>query len=381
MACENNTRSSKSCKCANGWHYKRLNPRIKKNHPPFNTSTTLRKNLGLHPKLFPVTQDSPAVGLYNPSRISCRKNTRDWQRDEELKEFSATMGGHLLEKYVFERNLQKTGRGPGTHEISQWPDNILDRSCKTIKANVGFGITPRFKKDARKNMPGPGYLSDLFRFKNHNRFKKHSSLPTFEFDGLRSRFQKSLHSWSLPCNLYNPRHPDCLDNLLSKVVSKRGPYDLFTGCRDYTSVKGYLAMPSTIYNKDWPMGFSGEIDKLLHKSNYFKGLWTHCPRFTKKPFTRIMLNDPSLCYKDPDQPGPGYYEPQQISKPKNALRYPFDSNILNVRPLRCKEICPGPGRYPTKVPKNIKGNGWSWVFKSKAPRTIVANARQPYNDF
>lgn len=79
-----------------------------------------------------------------------------WTRELETEEFSATMGGKLLEKYVAERNLMKTGRGPGTHDISQWPENILEKPCETVRRDVGFGTVPFSKLVSVSTIPGPG---------------------------------------------------------------------------------------------------------------------------------------------------------------------------------------------------------------------------------
>ena len=39
---------------------------------------------------------------------------------------------------------------------------------------------------------------------------------------------------------YQVQHPDCLDNVLKRVISKRGPYDLFTGFSFSTLVEKWF---------------------------------------------------------------------------------------------------------------------------------------------
>lgn len=75
----------------------------------------------------------------------------------ETEEFSKSMGGKL-EKHATQRYLMKTGRGPGTHEIPEWPEIILDKACKTIKRDVGFGTVPLFEPTWPSTTPGPGEL-------------------------------------------------------------------------------------------------------------------------------------------------------------------------------------------------------------------------------
>lgn len=94
-----------------------------------------------------------------------------------------------------------------------------------------------------------------------------------------------------------------------------------------------------------------------------------------------MLQDISTCYKDPNEPGPGYYNPRTPRKPSSRKRYPFDSNVEFVRPLPPRDVRPGPGRYEVKQDRLVKGRGWTCVFKSKVPRTIGAVIPPLYNGF
>lgn len=79
-----------------------------------------------------------------------------WKKELETAEFSATMGGRVFEKYIVKKERMKTGLGPGIHEISQWPENILEKSCKTIRRDADFGTVPRFEPDTKFATPGPG---------------------------------------------------------------------------------------------------------------------------------------------------------------------------------------------------------------------------------
>lgn len=195
-----------------------------------------------------------------------------------------------------------------------------------------------------------------------------SCVPTFEYDGLQPRSKIEVKPWSLPCILYNVKDSRTLDAFLNKVVGKRGPYDLFTGPRDDTTIKNYFAKPKIKFD-NWPKSIPGEMDKLKKKSNYYKGRWSTCPRFLKVSGIRMMLKNIALCYKDPKEPGPGHYDPKSPRKPKNMKNYPFNMNSEFIRPPPSTEIRPGPGRYIIEKKRVIEGHGWTYVFKSKAPRT------------
>lgn len=92
------------------------------------------------------------------------------------------------------------------------------------------------------------------------------------------------------------------------------------------------------------------------------------------------MQDINMCYKDPDEPGPGHYTPRMPGKARTLKKYPFDSNIEFARPLPPSGIRPGPGRYKIKQEYRVKGCGWTHVFKSKVPRTIGVAAPPLYNN-
>lgn len=63
-----------------------------------------------------------------------------------------------------------------------------------------------------------------------------------------------------------------------------------------------------------------------------------------------MLNDVAMTPKDPDDPGPAYYNPPPsagvlgLPKPVKPSLYPFNSSSLSARPIVHREMIPGPGR-------------------------------------
>ncbi|CAL7933091.1 unnamed protein product [Xylocopa violacea] len=372
MSCGSKTQTFKLCRCACKWRCRCLIPRAKKPPPPFNSGLQRDVQLGLHPKLYTAASplNKSAAGFYDPPAAKRRPKAISWDKELKTKEFSATMGGKFLEKHAAQRELLKTGRGPGTHKIQQWPEDVLNKHCKTVKRDVGFGTVPLFQPSWPSTIPGPGYTrKNPYHYIDQRRRQGPSCVPTFEYDGLRPRFRSVSKSWSLPCNLYDVKHPKSLETFLKKVTGKRGPYDLFTGPRDDSTIRSYQASMKLVDRGDWPRMLPSELDKLLHKSNYFKGRWTTCPRFPKISGMRIMLQDLALSYKDPKLPGPGHYNPKSPRKPKNVKNYPFNMNVEFIRPGPSSKIHPGPGRYNIRDARSIEGHGWTFVFKSRTART------------
>lgn len=61
-----------------------------------------------------------------------------------------------MEKNMIQRELMRSGRGPGTHEIPQWPESVLESNCLCGRNDTGFGVAPRFKCSQARSTPGPG---------------------------------------------------------------------------------------------------------------------------------------------------------------------------------------------------------------------------------
>lgn len=141
--------------------------------------------------------------------------------------------------------------------------------------------------------------------KSHKSF---NDIPTFEWDGFVERFKDTAKNWNLAPNRYSVKDRGDMNALLTKIVSKRGPYELFTGPRDYTTIHNHFSLPKKL-GPDKYYTYPTELDYVLHhpsKSRYAKFL--KGPRFPKVPTSRLMLKDLSMCYKDPDDPGPANYK-------------------------------------------------------------------------
>lgn len=79
-----------------------------------------------------------------------------WKREVASEEFSATKGGKFLEEHEIQRDSTKGGPGPGSHDISQWPENVLEKKCKSIKKDFGLGTGPFEEPACVTVTPGPG---------------------------------------------------------------------------------------------------------------------------------------------------------------------------------------------------------------------------------
>lgn len=147
--------------------------------------------------------------------------------------------------------------------------------------NASFGTQKRFPTILRDHFPPPGntqnlnksiiyqmyfsgtYFRDIFMkdAKTHKHFTK---LPEFEWDGFADRLKGTSPEWRQAPNRYNPKDVGSISALLEKTVSKRGPYDCFTGPRDGTTIKNHFAPPSFKGPLDWFKTWPNELDHLLN---------------------------------------------------------------------------------------------------------------------
>lgn len=99
---------------------------------------------------------SAYFGTARESLLKKDKLQYSWKREKTSEEFSATLGGKSVKAYETQRNLMKTGHGPGTHEILRWPEDILKMPCKSLLDDIGFGTVSRFEPSYKSTTPGPG---------------------------------------------------------------------------------------------------------------------------------------------------------------------------------------------------------------------------------
>lgn len=79
---------------------------------------------------------------------------------------------------------------------------------------------------------------------------------------MKNRFEDKQPNYKLPPNLYYPLDLKSFEKRLEEI-KKRGPYDLFTGPRDYTSIKNHFAVPKkTTPEKTYII--PSDIDYLVH---------------------------------------------------------------------------------------------------------------------
>ncbi|KAJ3666108.1 hypothetical protein Zmor_001563 [Zophobas morio] len=326
----------------------------------FGSSVKRFRTLGIHPELISINTTNPlGPGQYNPKHPQCAYASKaaSWKTKFESEEFSKYLG-HKHPQMLCDRNFRKTLGGPGNYEIR----GELPTGPSVLK-NVGFGTGERFHSPIKdeKLPPGSHTIKKLTT--------KFSKTPTLEWGGFSSRFKSTEPAYRQAPNRYNVPHYSIID----KKVSKRGPYDTFTGPRDQTTIKNHFA-PALFKTPDIMYNVPSALDHLLHnpsKKRYGKFLQDE--RFPEGASIMATKNGLTMYMRDTENPGPAIYNPYVAAiKPVKDNLYPFNSSNVHARPPQDWKIHPGPDRYEVRYPtchmKRAKG---SWVFLSKASRGFV----------
>ena len=315
--------------------------------------------------------------LYKPRSIhrlcaaTSKKNDKDpWKYKNDLEEWTKNLG-YRNQKILDYRRWTQTLLGPAWHEIHE--PSKYEPACK----NVGFGRT-RLSKPPRHSVPDPGAYYKAVPFKAP--YGPHSTRPTFERES-PCRFKDPTPKWSLAPDRYTIVDKEQIDQKSKKIVSLRGPYDLFTGKREESNIKNHFNTSLKCSAATWPIALPGSLE------NYKK---SHLGKMNKTGRDKIYrgrttLVDLAMCPRKPEDPDPATYD---VYKPRTFKQYKYGFNSSYDKPPGYKRVIvwPGVGRYKTiptrhSICGGIPGNGHKHVFLCKIERTIGAVLNPPMNSF
>ncbi|XP_018329154.1 lymphocyte expansion molecule-like [Agrilus planipennis] len=328
--------------------------------------------LGIHPGLDPngamvKRSYSLSPGQYNPCDIPCSYKARfneSWRKKLAIEQWSKNIG-YTHPEVLAERQFLQSTRGPGAYDINE---NFFKIQSTNVEGDNSFGKQKRFRSLVKDQTPPPGTYTGDWINKPITTHKQMSNVPSFEWDGFVDRFRGTSQSWKQPPNIYNVKDGGGIDDLVAKRVSIRGPYDLFTGPRDGSTIKNHFSPGIDKGPEEYFKVYPSEFDKLLtsfDKRRY--GKFYKARRWGAKPTYRNALNDMSLCYKNPSEPGPAHYS---ILKERTFTQslYPFSQSVKEAKPSIKWKILPGVGRYNPRDPRCSKTSHKSWMFLSKIGR-------------
>ncbi|XP_059055335.1 lymphocyte expansion molecule-like [Achroia grisella] len=309
--------------------------------------------------------------LYHPQPIhkifEVNRNRKDdkntWKSKKELEEWARNLG-YRNQSVLEQREWQRSLLGPAWHVI---PTNTkYEPACK----NLSFGRTSR-SRPSKNEIPGPGTYYRAVPFKEP--YGSHSTRATFNREE-PCRFKDTSPKWSLAPNRYIIVDKESIEQKSKKVVSLRGPYDLFTGKRDGSTIKNHFNTSLKCAAATWPISLKGSLEE--YKKSHF-GVMNKTSR-SQPCRGRNALVDVSMCFKRPEEPGPAHLN---INKPRilQQNKQGFNSSYDKAPGYQRMVVWPAVGRYNVK---NVDcGQGHRHVFLSKLGRTIGAILQQPMNSF
>uniref|UniRef100_A0A182Q732 Uncharacterized protein n=1 Tax=Anopheles farauti TaxID=69004 RepID=A0A182Q732_9DIPT len=158
--------------------------------------------------------------------------------------------------------------------------------------------------------------------------------------------------WSLPPGRYRlgGSIADCANLSTGSVVRPNRTTAGSTHARDRNCSTASIGGP-TVDAKDRPESqLPSAMNKLLHPRKYFVGKIRPGDRMSERPTLRLAISDPTVCARDPNEPGPTSYDPHRQLRPPQprvvgrkarpaCSCYTYDSY--------CREpfFRPPPGRY------------------------------------
>lgn len=356
--------------------------RKKKTRIAFNSTLPRFGKFTAHPNLdpsglFSERPDGCNPCLYHPQSVQrlCdashhKKDNKDpWRYKNELEEWAKNLG-YRNQKILENRKWLRSLLGPAWHDV------YIPHQYEPACMNVGFGRAP-LSRPLKPRAPDPGRYYKAVPFKAP--YGPHSTRPTLEREE-PCRFKDPSPKWSLAPNRYSILDKDQIDQKSKKLVSIRGPYDLFTGERDQTT-KNHFNTSLRCSAATWPTALKGSFEK--YKTSQF-GKMNKTSR--SQPYRgRGALVNLSMCLRKPEDPGPGHYE---VCKPRTFVqnKQGFNSSYDKPPGYRRTIIWPGVGRYKVTTGRpegcpGIPGSGHKHVFLSKLGRTIGADIVPPMNSF
>ncbi|XP_067845683.1 ciliary microtubule-associated protein 2-like [Heptranchias perlo] len=317
------------------------------------------------------------TGDFSAAAVTWKASGPGWARAHEVERFAQTPQLFYKEQKQKKKFLE-TNLGPGKYEIP----HFLDLLEKKNAGSRGICDTreERFKRKKDIGSPGPGTYGKGGIPTAMLEEKAQRSAGSQGLMDSKSAKNRSLATvgCDLAPNTYNLGND--MDKLLSRVVSKRGPYDLFTGERSNQIKTGHYAtdplnLSPGMYN------IKSFTDDLLSPAKEKHGKFSTIQQYPFPPVERIYYSTPNQ-FQQPIS-YPSLYDVKQLSRPENRKPPPFLSStsrggrvppkLLTFNPTNV-----GVGRYNTTKYDSKPVNTYKSSFNSKTQRYLSNMERDKY---
>ena len=321
---------------------------------------------------------------FNKKVVKMKADGPGWERQYKVAQLARMP--HLLHRLEAKRAEERVRRlGPGTYNHT----DFVQKNNEKIRSLRGICDTraKRFVTNIEE-VPGPGTygLGGVPSAAMEQRHSQSYSTVGMLDSGKTVSREVALVGCDLAPTRYNKT--TFTEEILNKVVSRRGPYDLFTGSRSKPIITGHLAVipASTTLgpgSQEIP-SFCDEWDT-EHKKNVGKFSKLHIETTHAHSNTageRIYCTTLSQCPRQESQPAPGTYSPKvfSINVKDSAPSAPAFGTSASRYRQEIKSVNVGAGRYnimTTGSCTSKKTNHSKSVFKSTTER-FANDPRQKY---
>ncbi|XP_005100483.1 lymphocyte expansion molecule isoform X2 [Aplysia californica] len=332
--------------------------------------------LELKRKLGPGTYNT-MIGGFSSSNVELKASGPGWARQIEVERLAALP--HLLHKEQWEENkMLKRKLGPGSYEIKDFiqAGNEKPRSERGICSN----LAPRFERGVLSATPGPGTygIGGVPQRALEQKDKIAASTKGMLDAGDRKRNLPSVGS-ELGPGTY--KHKTCTEEMLNKVTSLKGPYELYSGDRNKPISEGYLAAPKLADLGPGQYEIGTFVDELKGPHKNIHGKFGKMSQYPDVPTERLFLFSQAHYPKMKDSPGPGTYSLQEMSKPRHVNSPGFLSSAKRDDKISQKFFTRnfnpvGAGRYDIQKLEEAQDiNGHTSVFRSKTGKPNLQMAK------
>nr|CAB3263420.1 uncharacterized protein C1orf177 homolog [Phallusia mammillata] len=252
------------------------------------------------------------VGGFNEESVSERSSGPGWQQAYETMRMARIP--HLLYREQWmKKKEQKRKLGPGTYNVNKL--DFIESLEKKPSSTRGICATreQRFRKKFSSATPGPGTYgkggepSALLE----ERQAKSASIVGMLDAG--SSTQRALPT--VGCELAPGRYEkeSFTEQILNKVVSKRGPYDLFTGERNKPNKTGHYAVVTASDLGPGEYNLSSFLDVWENEHRRKQGQFGKVQQYPDQPPERVYCCTLSQCPRRPNSPAPNSYSTDRKS--------------------------------------------------------------------
>ncbi|XP_062509162.1 ciliary microtubule-associated protein 2-like [Corticium candelabrum] len=333
---------------------------------PYDKKAMSEYNTRLGPGIYEV-----ANGSFDERAVVGRADGPGWRRQYEMMRYAQIP--HLRYKEQWEKNKRlECELGPGRYNIRHFSDETCSKpsSKHGVCETTGPRIAPTNK--FHDQLPGPGSYGE-------------GGIPSSVVEkkarrsaGVRGMLSSGdVNDRSIPtvgCSLtpgqYNIR--SFAENLIQKVTSLRGPYELFSGDRNKPVMTGHLSI-RTSHNIGPGQYVYSLADEMEDRQHIKHGRFSSLAQYPELPTERIYCSTLSQWPRCPEDPGPCCYNPPQVSgirchsPPFNSSEDRWCSRTMDFF-LGSKNRV-GPGRYNLKRwDEAQQRNGCSSAFISESVR-------------